>query len=493
MKNEESASPAPLPIKESSMRLRDKNLRVLSGGMPIYEDDKVEADIFFTAYFLNSRSKKSVRPLTFVFNGGPGASSAYLHIGAMGPRRLEFEVDGGMSAPPPRLTSNQESWIEWTDLIFVDPVGTGFSRMRERPESSEDKKEASDSSSKSSKDRKGKYWKLNKDIDSLCDFMSQVLSREERWSSAVYIAGESYGGFRVAKLAKRIQEKSNIALAGSVLISPALEIDLLSPTDYNNLPFVDAFPSIAASAYYLKKVHSKHVKKNLSNFLEEVEGFAMCDYASSLLQGELMSDKERERIKKQISEFSGLSESFVEKKHSRIRISDFTRELCREDRKAIGLYDATQLTEDPFADRNNYEGPDPTLRSIDGWYGMGINQLLREELKVKTNRDYILLNMEANNAWEIDEKRHALETSLGATDDLRFAMSQSPHMKVWICHGLHDLVTPYFSSKRIIHLMQLKDRSRIRFDTYMGGHMFYAWQQSRKDFARDARKFYQSE
>jgi len=446
------------------------------------EDEKPVAEIFHVYYALADDS--APRPITIVFNGGPGAASAYLHVGALGPRRVRFNSDGTPPAPPVELIDNLESWLAFTDLVFVDPVGTGFSRALPTGEEKERKK-----ASEAAKE----FWKVDRDIKALGEFISRFLSVKQRWDSPVFIAGESYGGFRAAKLARVAQETYGVGINGAILISPALEFALLDASDYDLLPWIDVLPSMAAAAAHHGRAPAFSDAPDRAALLAAAEEFATTVVPRMLLAGDTLDEREQKRLAGQFSARIGLARDVIARSAGRISPQRFVRELLRDRGLVCGLYDATVTTSDPYPDRDSFTGPDPTLRSIERVFAAGINTHLRRGLGVTTERDYHLLSMEVNQGWQVDLERHALESQIGATDDLRYAMSLNPHMKVRITHGIYDLVTPYFSSNRIARLMRLRDESRrnLSLKHYPGGHMFYAWDESRAEFARDIRSFYE--
>ncbi len=449
------------------------------------EKEKPAAEIFSVAY-LQEGAKG--RPLTFVFNGGPGAASVYLHVGALSTRRVAFAGDGTPLPPPARLVHNAESWLAFTDLIFVDPVGTGFSRPVEEPE-------AAAKEEKKPEKKKGEdsvFFGLKRDLQSLGEFMSRFLSRYDRWDSPVFIAGESYGGFRVAKLARLLQEAYGIGLNGAILISPALEFALLDSSDYDMLPWVDTFPTMAAAAAFHGKSGVFAKGTPLARVLAAAETFATTDLTTFLAQGGAMAKAQRERLFARLAQFLGLPPERVARSEGRIPVPVFARELLRAERLVCGRYDTTITVRDPFPDREVFEGPDPTLVGIERVFAGGINKRIRAEIGVKTEREYHLLSREVNRAWRLDFERHALESQVGATDDLRYGMSLNPHMKVFITHGCYDLVTPYFSTNRIRNLMKLDEPSarNLTVKHFGGGHMFYTWEASRIEFRDTIAAFY---
>jgi carboxypeptidase C (cathepsin A) len=448
--------------------------------------EKPVAEIFSISYVAEVADGADERPVTFVFNGGPGASSAYLHMGAVGPKRVAFPPDGTLPEMPPRLVQNEASWLAFSDLVFVDPVGTGFSRIIETDKKGDDKEKKEDGV-----DPK-EFFGEKRDLESMCEFMGRWLSGHGRWGSPVFIAGESYGGYRVGRLVKMLQEGTGIGLNGAILISPALEIATLSPTDYDVLGWIDTVPTMAAAAAHHGRSRAFAAGTPLEDVLREAETFATGDYASFLTRGASMPADERERILARLADLVGLPVELVVRAEGRVGISRFSRELLRDERKILGLYDATITGTDPFPDRDAFGGPDPTLSGITPAYTTAINRLLRSEIGVETDREYMLLSHEVNSAWKRDSEHHAFAPPEGATDDFRYGMSLNPHLKAFITHGRYDLVTPYFASDRLRNLMRLDPAmaGRLTVRHFGGGHMFYAWEDSRRGFTDAIASFF---
>ncbi len=452
--------------------------RASANWLVLRKKEKPAAEIFSVSYV--AKGGDSDRPVMFVFNGGPGASSAYLHLGAVGPQRVAFPADGTLPEMPARLEQNAESWLAFTDLVFVDPVGTGFSRIIE----GEPKDGASDGKKKDEASDPKEYFGYKRDLESLCEFMSRWLSGNDRWGSPVFIAGESYGGYRVGRLVRMLQETAGIGLNGAILISPALEISSLASSDYDVLGWVDLLPTMAAAATHHGRSRAFASGTALDDVLREAEMFATGDYAAFLTRGASMPPAERDRILARLADLVGLPADMVTRAEGRITIRVFTRELLRDERKVLGLYDATITVTDPFPDRESFAGPDPTLAGISPAYTMGINRQLRSEIGVDTDREYTVLSYEVNEAWKNDAQEHFFVPPVGATDDFRYGMSLNPHMKAFITHGRYDLVTPYYASDRLRNLMRLDPdmANRLTVRHFGGGHMFYAWEESRRDF-----------
>ena len=439
--------------------------------------EKPAAEIFSVSYVATGADP--ARPLMFVFNGGPGASSAYLHMGAVGPKRVDFPPDGTLPTMPPRLVDNESSWLAFADLVFVDPVGTGWSRVIE-PEKKENEKDAKPEDKTDPKE----YFGYKRDLESLCELMTRWLSEHGRWGSPVFIAGESYGGYRVARLARMLQETTGIGLNGAILISPALEISDLNPTDYDVLGWLDRIPTMAAAAVHHGRSRAFRKGTSLERVFRGAEEFATGDYATFLTRGASMPEKERTRILTRLSDLLGLPFDLVARADGRVAITTFVRELLRDQRKVLGLYDTTITATDPFPDREAFAWPDPTLSGISPAYTMAVNRMLRSEIGVETDREYMLLSYEVNTSWKYDTDHHAFALPPGATDDLRYGLALNPHMKAFITHGRYDLVTPYYGSDRLRNLMRLDPEmaERLTVQHFGGGHMFYAWESSRRAF-----------
>jgi carboxypeptidase C (cathepsin A) len=451
--------------------------------------EKPSAEIFSVAYVADGTDLD--RPVTFVFNGGPGASSAYLHMGAVGPQRVAFPSDGTLPTVPPRLVQNDESWLAFTDLVFVDPVGTGFSRLVEkdrRPKKDGDDKKKGDEQDPT------EYFGYKRDLESLSEFIGRWLSANGRWGSPVFIAGESYGGYRVGRLVRQLQENAGVGLNGAILISPAFEFGGLSASDYDALAWIDLVPTMSLAAVHHGRSRVFERGTALDDVVREAETFATGDYAAFLTRGASMPAEERERVLGRLADFLGLPVDFVTRAEGRVPITVFTRELLRDERKVVGLYDATITSIDPFPDREAFEGPDPTLSGIGPAYTTAVNRQLRSEIGVETDREYMLLSLEVNQEWKDDDKRHFFAPPVGATDDFRYGMALNPHMKAFITHGRYDLVTPYYTSDRLRNLMRLDPAmaGRLTVRHFGGGHMFYAWEESRRAFAVAIAEFYAS-
>jgi carboxypeptidase C (cathepsin A) len=452
--------------------------------------EKPAAEIFSVAYVADGTDLD--RPVTFVFNGGPGASSAYLHMGAVGPQRVAFPADGTLPSVPSRLVQNDESWLRFTDLVFVDPVGTGFSRLIDKEGQPQKKSAEGGGEKKSEEQDPNEYFGYKRDLESLSEFIGRWLSANGRWGSPVFIAGESYGGYRVGRLARLLQEESGVALNGAILISPALEFAGLSASDYDALAWIDLVPTMSLAAAHHGRSRVFPQGTAIEEVVREAELFATGDYAAFLTRGASMPVEERDRVLGRLADLIGLPVELVTRSEGRVPITVFTRELLRDERKVVGLYDATITSIDPFPDRQAFEGPDPTLSGISPAYTTAVNRQLRAEIGVETDREYMLLSLEVNREWKDDDKRHFFAPPVGATDDFRYGMALNPHMKAFITHGRYDLVTPFYTSDRLRNLMRLDPAmaGRLTVRHFGGGHMFYAWEDSRRAFSAAIAEFF---
>jgi len=456
---------------------------------PLYEREKAIAEMFHVAYLVNHEGVVP-RPLTFVFNGGPGAASAYLHMGALGPKRVAFGSQGTLPQPPVKVVDNVESWLSFTDLVFIDPVGTGFSRAIP-PEKEEGKGDEKPKAEKP-EEKETEFWEVERDLKALAEFIQTFLSKHNRWLSPIFITGESYGGFRVAKLARKLQQDFGVGLSGAIIISPVLEFSLLEGTDYNVTAWATVLPSMAGAAAHHNR--AQLAGENLHGHLAAAELFARKTLIPLLALGATLPDDERQQAYQQLANFIGLPVDLVAQKGGRIGIEVFARELLRDQQRIVGLYDASITAIDPFPDRPLYEGTDPTLDGLDRLFTGAINHHLRDTLKVETNLTYHLLNFETFKAWKFELKGGLKQGFIGAVDDLRIGMTLNPYLQVYITHGLFDLVTPYFASNHLADLMKLDPevRPNLTLKHFQGGHMFYTWEASRQDWFAEMAQFYQT-
>lgn len=440
-------------------------------GMVGLKNDKgdIDAHMFFIAYTVDCPDGNAPRPLTFAFNGGPRSASIWLHVGALGPKRVHLSDDGTMPAPPFRLVDNEATWLAETDLVFIDPIGTGFSR----PVKPEDGK---------------RYWTFTGDIASVGEFIRLYLTRNSRWTSPLFLAGESYGTLRAAGLSKHLIDHG-IALNGIVLISSVLSFQTLDSNNYrgNDLAHVLYVPSFTATAWYHRQLADELQEYSLADALRVSERWAMSDYLVALARGSTLNSTDREAVARELARLTGLSEQYVDDTELRVNIMRFCKELLRSERQTVGRLDSRFTGRDAL---NVTEEPDfdPSLVSPTPSFTAAFNDYVRNTLGYETDDEYETLSMTVNRAWNFDGDRMGYpETS----EALRATFARNPHMRVLIAQGYYDLATPYFAIEYTVNHMGLDDdaRERIQYAYYESGHMMYLESDSRAKFSADVSAF----
>jgi carboxypeptidase C (cathepsin A) len=435
---------------ELKLKTRTLKYTATTGVIPLKDEfDEPEAEIFFTAYTLDETKDAYTPPLMFVFNGGPGSSSIWLHMGTLGPKRVKMEEEGWMPAPPYKLESNEHTWLDFTDLVFVDPVGTGYSRA------------AKEESEK-------KFWSVKGDIKSVGEFIRLYLTRYQRWSSPLFLTGESYGTTRVAGLSGYLVEEG-IALNGIMLISTAISLRPIFFEHGDDLPFQLFVPTYAATAWYHKMLDDDLQGRKLRDLLDEVEAWSEGEYTVALMKGDKLSDEERNRVAKQLARYTGLKLEYVLGTNLRVNIHRFCKELMRHENRSVGRLDsrfkgieAIAVTEMPEFD--------PSLLAIKPPYTSTFNDYARTELGIETDLIYEPLSMRVNEKWEW-EKGKLPNTG----EALRSAIAKNPFMKVYVGQGYYDLATPHFATEYMISHMNIDTefRNNLTMAYYEAGHMFY--------------------
>ncbi len=419
---------------------------------------EVTANIFHVAYAREGVG--GARPVTFVFNGGPGAASAFLHVAAMGPRVVNFADAGAAAVEPVRLADNPDTWLDFTDLVFVDPVATGYSRSAAGTEEA---------------DRA--FFGVDKDAEAMADFVRLYLTRAGRTLAPVFLVGESYGGFRVAHLASRLLT-AGVAVRGLVLVSPALEFSMLRNNSYVLLPLALALPSIAAAHLELRD----GLQGSLDT-LPEVERFARTNYLVHLASG-LKDDAEIDRA---LVRYTGLAAEVVKNHHSRVSVRTFAREYERGRDRVLSRYDGAISVAVPRRSGIHF---DPILDGAVAVLTPAFTHYARAELGYKTDLPYQLLNRAVSGHWDFGTTA-TRQGFAGSLDELQKARTHNPALGVLIAHGYTDLVTPYSISRYLIDQLAPIDKARpIELKVYRGGHMMYLRPSSRHALAQDARGFY---
>jgi len=427
-----------------------------AGTLPLTNDKgETAAKVFYVAYSTGDPG----RPVSFVFNGGPGAAAAFLHLGALGPKVLNFTDNGAAPVQPIALRENPDHWLGFTDLVFVDPVGTGFSR-------------ATGAGGEAEKP----YYGVDKDAAAMTDFVRLYLARTDRELAPVYLVGESYGGFRAALLARRLLE-AGIGVKGAILVSPALEFSMIRGDEYALLPLALQLPSIAASHLEATAGHDAPLDP-----VFEAEAFAVTDYLLQMVSGLRVDDA----IKAKLARLTGLSPALVERHHGRVGRWLFRREYVRSQNRAPSVYDGSISAPIPRpADNADF---DPILDGAISTLTPLMVRYAREELGFKTDIPYKLLNRDVGRAWEYGTNRQGYAGSL---DDLQKARTFNPALKVFIAHGYTDLATPYAVSRFLIgQLAPIASARAVEMRVYRGGHMMYMRPASRRALTADVRAIY---
>lgn len=445
------------------------------GYLPLADaNGTVKAQVGYVSYARDGETRD--RPITFVFNGGPGASSAYLNLGALGPRRVRINDDGTVPPPPVLLVDNPMTWLVFTDLVFVDPVGTGFSRPTRV-----DGKPVPNS----------EFWSVNPDIDWNARFIRQYLTHADRWTSPKFLVGESYGGFRVARLAEALAERFGVGLNGAILVSPVLEFGLALGEDRFLLwPTVLRLPSYAATAWHHGRVEAASGEPAARDrFLDEVERFSLAEYLPRLATLPDSPPEQRQALYARLAAYTGLPVATIERADGRIGLETFVKEALAEGGRVIGRYDSSVSIPDPDPGAPRFEDSDPTLTSLTAPFTTAMYAYLQGELGYATEQPYILLNRAVSRDWDWGGRRNGTP---GAADNLRAAMVANRHLDVLIVHGRFDLITPYFSTAYVTRQMRLDPslRDNLSLALYDGGHMMYLHKAGRERLFQDVRQFF---
>jgi carboxypeptidase C (cathepsin A) len=425
--------------------------------LPDY-DGKPKADVFFVSYTVDAPQGgwKSARPITYAFNGGPGSSSVWLHLGALGPRRVRF-ADAGekpgeppLPLPPYGVVDNEFSWLDLTDLVFIDPVSTGYSRPVEG-------------------EKANQFHGLREDIQWVGDFIRLWTTRNKRWDSPKYLAGESYGTTRAAGLAGYLQDTHGMYLSGIVLVSPVLNFQTIEFDPGNDTAYWLFLPTYTATAWYHGRLEPD-LQRDLEATLREVEDWAQTAYLVSLGKGDSLSGEEREQVVSRLSRYTGLSKDFVRGARMRIDQPHFVKELLREQGRTAGRLDSRYIGFDRsgVSDTPDY---DPSYAAIQGPFTAALNHYVRSELNYENDRPYEILTGRVR-PWSYASAQNRYAE---VADTLREAMAKNPALRVLVCSGYYDLATPHFAAAYTIRQLGLpsESRDRIRQEFYRAGHMMY--------------------
>ncbi len=462
-KSADKAALPPLPSEthaSQQMQLDGKTLKytVTVGALPVRDKDgKVAGQVVTTAYTVEGEN----RPVTFAFNGGPGASSVYLNFGAIGPKHMSAGNEGDSPSDPVALTDNPGTWLDFTDIVFIDPVGTGFSRA-EVPEDQ----------------AKKLFYSTTSDIQYLSRVIYDWLVKNGRLGSRKYLIGESYGGFRGPRITHYLQSQLGVALNGVVLVSPYLNPDQSSNGDLSPLPWMMTLPSITAA-------HLEREKKLTPEAMADVIAYTRGEYAAALLKGRSDPDAEKRMIQR-VTEMTGLDPQFVKYSGGRIETEAYLREVHREEGKLGSVYDSNVTSFDPFPFAPEQRANDPILASIIAPLTTAMVDFITRTVGWKVDARYNALSYDVNRLWDRDN-----DMRKGSVPDLREAVAADPKLRVLIVHGWNDLSCPFMGSVLSVDQMPVMgDPTRVAVREFPGGHMFYTRDESRSALRKDVMEMY---
>ena len=421
-----------------------------AGSLPLKDKEgKTVAEIFYIAYTKDGVTDTAQRTLTFSFNGGPGSSSVWMHMGLLGPKRVKLQENGFAVPPPYTLVDNDFSMLDETDLVFIDPVGTGYSRATKPDESK-------------------KFWGIKEDAQSVGEFIRLYVTRHERWLSPKFLIGESYGTTRAAALSEELLETHRMSLNGIMFLSSVLSFQTIFGGGGNELPLVLYVPSYTATAWYHKKLAADLLAKPLTEVLKESEAFAAGELNRALLLGDALSNEERAAAVKHYARLTGLSEAYVEQSDLRVPLQRFAAELLRDQKLVLGRFDGryTSLVRSPISE---FAERDPSADAVFAAFAATFNDYVRKELKYEEDQSYLILAPVGPWDWGAENK------FANVSDSLADAMSANPFLKVHVSCGYYDLATPYFAAQYQFHHLQIHPElaKNITIDHYNAGHMMY--------------------
>ncbi|MEI8364806.1 MAG: peptidase S10 [Parachlamydiaceae bacterium] len=408
-----------------------------------------KALIFYVAYTRDDIADKGNRPITFCFNGGPGAASVWLHLGMIGPKRVDIDEQGFQAKHPYNLKDNPYSLLDISDLVFIDPISTGYSRA-------------------CPVENEKQYHNFDKDIQSIAEFIRVYITRNERWSSPKFLAGESYGTTRAAGLSLELHDNQHIDLAGVILVSCVLNFQTINFNSGNDLPYILFLPSYTQAALYHGKLDAE-LQKDPQKTIEEVKEFAYSDYAHALEMGSNIRPEELKATVDKLSRYTGISPDYIEKSCLRLHIFRFAKELLKDQNRTIGRFDSRIKGYDSDLCNDIFEY-DPSLDNILGLFTATFNEYVRTDLKWKRDDEYrVLADV---HPWDFGDAKNQY---LNVSDKLCGVMAKNPSMKVFVASGNTDLATPFFATEYTFSHLGLNSllKDRVSLKNYEGGHMMF--------------------
>jgi carboxypeptidase C (cathepsin A) len=462
---------SPLVVTQHSVMVGGVDIlyEATAGKLQLKDDAlKSKADVFFIAYTRKDSPNVGERPVTFCFNGGPGSSSVWLHLGMLGPKRIQFPDDATPIRPPYVLSDNSLSMLDVTDLVFIDPVSTGYSRPAEG-------------------EAKEQFHGYEEDLRSVGQFIYDWTTKNQRWLSPKFVLGESYGGVRAAGLAGYLQDRYYMELNGAIIVSGVINFQTLRFGGSNDLPYITFLPSYTATAWYHKALPPNLQSQSLESVVKQSEEFANGVYSVALLKGTSLSASEVDSIADQLAQLTGLSREFVVRSKLRIDMDRFAKELLRSKSRTVGRFDSRYLGIDRDDAGDGYEY-DASGAAIFGPFTAAFNDYVRRDLQYSDERVYEILT---GNVQPWSYKRFE-GRFVDATDTLRKSMSANPYLKVFLACGYYDLATPHFAMMNTTNhlLVEPSIKSNLEYSFYEGGHMMYIHSPSLEKLRADLLKFY---
>jgi carboxypeptidase C (cathepsin A) len=474
--SKEPAKDAKEKSKEPEEKLVESKHSVSIGGQDIAytaaagtillrdEEEKPTASIFYIGYTRDGVKDRTARPLTFSFNGGPGSSSVWLHLGMLGPRRVRLAEDGGALPPPYRLVDNEYSLLDATDLVFIDPVSTGFSRAIPPKDAN-------------------KFHGLREDAASVAEFIRLYVTRNKRWSSPKFVIGESYGTTRAAALSGELSRRLNMNVNGIMLVSTVLNFQTLDFNAGNDLPYVLYLPTYTTTAWFHKKLPADLQKRTLAEVYDLSEKFAGGEYQSALFSGSSLPAAQHRSVVEHYAHLTGLTTNYVERSNLRVTMGRFAAELLADENRVVGRYDSRYkgYVRDRLANRMEQ---DPSYEAVSGAFASTFNDYVRTELKYETDVTYEVLT--SVGPWNWDQSNAYVDVA----ETLAGAMTRNPFLKVHVASGFYDLATPLFATRYTFDHLNIDPSllGNITLDTYTAGHMMYLnladLKKSKTDLAR---------
>lgn len=436
------------------------------------EDGNPTGSIFSTSYFREGNFDPRDRPVAFIFNGGPGSASLWLHMGVFGPKRvvLPSEPPGDDGAAPFDVRANPESLIGVADMVFIDPVGTGWSRALGDTDPTEE------------------FWGVDQDAESVAAFMRRWLTEHRRWNSPKYLLGESYGTTRIGALMRQLEAGWNdVSINGAVLISVVLDFKMDHTAEGNDIGYVGLLPGYAATAWYHNKVDTAEWNGDFEAFLDDARDFSSDEYLPALVRGQDIDPARHAAVITRLAEFTGLSEDYLRRANMRVSLSDFRVELLRDQGVSVGRFDSRFTGMEPDAIGDSPEG-DPSGYGIDGAYTAAMLDHFTRELGVDIQRPYTTLG--GVREWDWDAGPAGGENSyVNVSVWLERAMRQNHDLRVLALNGYYDLATPFYATELTLQRPGYSDQSRVEIDYYPAGHMMYLHQPSIEAMAERVRDF----